>query len=228
MFNLKKNLKLFAMITIFSTISLTSFGANDTVAGASKKVGEKWTNKVEKKEIDSTAGATKKVGDKWTNKKEEIVVETSKKTVDMSAGATKKVGDKWTNKKEVIVETTTTSEKTVDVSAGATKKGDKWTNKKEFKKDYIALSESNNGITSKLEVIYENDKIVDLKYEEISSTKKEDNKNLKTFTDIIRKEVLKSQSLVNFSTDNLDLNLADIKTFYNNYMSLAKKIKPKK
>lgn len=175
MFNFKKNLKFFTIIAIFSIISLTSFGANDTVAGATKKVGERWNNK-----------------------------------------------------KEVIIETTT-SEKIVDTSAGATKKiEDRWTNKTEIKKDYIGLSETSNGITSKLEVIYENDKIVDLKYEEISSIKKEDNKNLKIFTDIIHKEVLKSQSLINFSTDNLDLNLPDIKIFYNNYMSLAKKIKSKK
>lgn len=117
------------------------------------------------------------------------------------------------------------------------------------KKQYIGLTQPyDNGISTRLEVIYEDGKIVDLKYDEIFADDKEDikngnlqefyrqskiesieynrimNKSFRTFVNTLRREVLRSQSLTEFPTKALKLDLPTIKESLDNYLFLAEKL----
>ena len=105
------------------------------------------------------------------------------------------------------------------------------------------------GISTRLEVIYEQGKIVDLKYDEIFADDKENiknavlkefyrqsklesveynritNKSFRTFVNTLRREVLRSQSLTEFPTDAFKFDMPHIKEAYENYLFAAEKIK---
>ena len=117
-------------------------------------------------------------------------------------------------------------------------------------KRYVGITQPyDSGISTRLEVIYENGKIVDLKYDEIFADDKKDiknktlqefyrqsklesieynritNKSFRTFVNTLRREVLRSQSLTEFPTDALKLDMPHIKEAYENYLFVAEKIK---
>lgn len=121
--------------------------------------------------------------------------------------------------------------------------------KKGTTQKYIGISQPySNGITTRLEVIYDNGKIIDLRYDEIFADTQEEikdenlkdfyrqskyespeynkmtNRSFRQFIFTLKNNVLKAQSLTNFPTDNLKLNIPDIKEAYENYLFLAKKI----
>ena len=105
------------------------------------------------------------------------------------------------------------------------------------------------GISTRLEVIYEKGKIVDLKYDEIFADDKENiknpvlrefyrqskfdsieynritNKSFRAFVNTLRREVLRSQALTEFPTDALKLDMPHIKEAYEDYLLSAEKIK---
>ena len=117
-------------------------------------------------------------------------------------------------------------------------------------KRYVGITQPYDcGISTRLEVIYEKGKIVDLKYDEIFADDKENiknpvlrefyrqsklesieynritNKSFRTFVNTLRREVLRSQSLTEFPTDALKLDMPHVKEAYKNYLFLAEKIK---
>ena len=117
-------------------------------------------------------------------------------------------------------------------------------------KRYVGITQPYDcGISTRLEVIYEKGKIVDLKYDEIFADDKENiknpvlrefyrqsklesieynritNKSFRTFVNTLRREVLRSQSLTEFPSDALKLNMPHVKEAYKNYLFLAEKIK---
>ena len=121
---------------------------------------------------------------------------------------------------------------------------------KNSNKRYVGITQPyDSGISTRLEVIYENGKIVDLKYDEIFADDKKDiknktlqefyrqsklesieynritNKSFRTFVNTLRREVLRSQSLTEFPTDALKLDMPHIKEAYENYLFVAEKIK---
>ena len=121
---------------------------------------------------------------------------------------------------------------------------------KNSNKRYVGITQPyDSGISTRLEVIYENGKIVDLKYDEIFADDKKDiknktlqefyrqsklesieynritNKSFRTFVNTLRREVLRSQSLTDFPTDALKLDMPHIKEAYENYLFVAEKIK---
>ena len=117
-------------------------------------------------------------------------------------------------------------------------------------KRYVGITQPYDcGISTRLEVIYEKGKIVDLKYDEIFADDKENiknpvlrefyrqsklesieynritNKSFRTFVNTLRREVLRSQSLTEFPSDALKLDMPHVKEAYKNYLFLAEKIK---
>ena len=117
-------------------------------------------------------------------------------------------------------------------------------------KRYVGITQPYDcGISTRLEVIYEKGKIVDLKYDEIFADDKENiknpvlrefyrqsklesieynritNKSFRTFVNTLRREVLRSQSLTEFPTDALKLDMPHIKEACEDYLFLAEKIK---
>ena len=117
-------------------------------------------------------------------------------------------------------------------------------------KRYVGITQPYDcGISTRLEVIYEKGKIVDLKYDEIFADDKENiknpvlqefyrqsklesieynritNKSFRTFVNTLRREVLRSQSLTEFPSDALKLDIPHVKEAYKNYLFLAEKIK---
>lgn len=117
-------------------------------------------------------------------------------------------------------------------------------------KRYVGITQPYDcGISTRLEVIYEKGKIVDLKYDEIFADDKENiknpvlrefyrqsklesieynritNKSFRTFVNTLRREVLRSQSLTEFPADALKLDMPHVKEAYKNYLFLAEKIK---
>lgn len=117
-------------------------------------------------------------------------------------------------------------------------------------KRYVGITQPYDcGISTRLEVIYEKGKIVDLKYDEIFADDKENiknpvlqefyrqsklesieynritNKSFRTFVNTLRREVLRSQSLTKFPSDALKLDMPHVKEAYKNYLFLAEKIK---
>ena len=117
-------------------------------------------------------------------------------------------------------------------------------------KRYVGITQPYDcGISTRLEVIYEKGKIVDLKYDEIFADDKENiknpvlrefyrqsklesieynritNKSFRTFVNTLRREVLRSQSLTEFPTDALKLDMPHIKEAYEDYLFSAEKIK---
>jgi len=122
----------------------------------------------------------------------------------------------------------------------------------EYKTLFGSSNSARNGFVPLLkemskEVIYENGKIVDLKYDEIFADDKKDiknktlqefyrqsklesieynritNKSFRTFVNTLRREVLRSQSLTEFPTDALKLDMPHIKEAYENYLFVAEK-----
>ena len=123
-------------------------------------------------------------------------------------------------------------------------------NERATDKRYVGITQPYDcGISTRLEVIYEKGKIVDLKYDEIFADDKEDiknptlkefyrqsklesveynritNKSFRTFVNTLRREVLRSQSLTEFPTDAIKLDMPHIKEAYEDYLFLAGKIK---
>ena len=117
-------------------------------------------------------------------------------------------------------------------------------------KKYVGITQPYDcGISTRLEVIYEQGKIVDLKYDEIFADDKENiknavlkefyrqsklesveynritNKSFRTFVNTLRREVLRSQSLTEFPTDAFKFDMPHIKEAYENYLFAAEKIK---
>jgi len=117
-------------------------------------------------------------------------------------------------------------------------------------KRYVGITQPYDcGISTRLEVIYEKGKIVDLKYDEIFADDKENiknpvlrefyrqskfdsieynritNKSFRAFVNTLRREVLRSQALTEFPTDALKLDMPHIKEACEDYLFLAEKIK---
>ena len=117
-------------------------------------------------------------------------------------------------------------------------------------KRYVGITQPYDcGISTRLEVIYEKGKIVDLKYDEIFADDKENiknpvlrefyrqskfdsieynritNKSFRAFVNTLRREVLRSQALTEFPTDALKLDMPHIKEAYEDYLFSAEKIK---